>query len=61
MTLAKRLLQYHVVDRFSVLDAVVLLLASKLAGSDRYVDALVFLVVGIILSAVVAVLVERMK
>lgn len=55
----KGFLRYHTVDKFSMLDAVVLVVSSRLVSSERYAEALVFCIVGIFVSAVITVLVER--
>lgn len=57
----KRFLRYHTTDTFSILDGFVLAFAGSLVGQSMYAYAAVTAFFGILVSAVIAVLVERIR
>ncbi len=57
----KKFLTYHTTDKFSLLDGFVLALGGSFVGQSMYAHAVVTGVVGMFVSAVITVLVERIR
>lgn len=57
----KKFLEFHTVEKLSILDATVFILSFQFISTGKYLEAFIFWGVGLLASAGVTVLVERMK